>query len=92
MSHVFLYIKKYSLENIVSFIVKFFFHIIRALTVENEKTEIFKNLPRKRCLKIFVNVRKLPADVVQKNPPPTFLEDCTFDILKTRLHLETSDV
>ena len=60
--------------------------------MEDEKTEMFKNLARKRCLKIFVNVRKLPADVMQKNPPPTFLEDCTFDILKTRLHLETSDV
>ena len=52
--------------------------------MENEKTEIFKNLARKRYLKIFVNVRKLPVDVVQKkNPPPTFLEHCTFDILKT---------
>ena len=61
--------------------------------MENEKTEIFKNLARKHSLKIFVNVRKLPADVVQKkSTTPTFLEDCTFDILKTRLHLETSDV
>ena len=60
--------------------------------MDNEKTEIFKNLARKRYLKIFVNVRKLPADVVQKNPPPTFLEHCKFDILKTRLNLETSDV
>ena len=60
--------------------------------MENEKTKILKNLARKRCLKIFVNVRKLPADVVQKNPPPTFLEDCTFDILKKRLHSETSDL
>ena len=36
----------------------------KMLTVENEKTEIFKNMARKHCLKIFVNVRKLPVDVV----------------------------
>ena len=34
--------------------------------MENEKTEILKNLAQKRCLKIFVHVRKLPADAVQK--------------------------
>ena len=36
----------------------------KMLTVENEKNEMFKNLARKHCLKTFVNVRKLPVDVV----------------------------